>query len=70
MEASIKKEFLARISQQTDDPDQYIFVLQADGFCLFHPLEKYHRKNILNQRSHDGRLIIKELIQKRLKIRS
>ena len=62
MEASIKKEILARISQQADDPDQYIFVLKANGFCLFHPLEKYHRKNILNQRSNDGRLIIKELI--------
>ncbi len=63
METSIKEEILSRVSQLTDKKDQYIFVLKKDGFSLFHPLENYHRKNIINHRSHDGQLIIKELIE-------
>ncbi len=62
METHIKNEILDRIAQLTTDQDKYIFVLQKNGFFLFHPLENYHRKNIINHKSNDGRPVIRELI--------
>jgi len=62
MEENIKQEILDRISQVTDHKDHYIFVLQQDGFCLSHPIEKFHHKNIIDHRSPDGQEVIKELV--------
>lgn len=63
MEESIQAEILDRISQVTTEKDQYIFVLKKDGFCLYHPLANYHRKNIINHTSTGGRPVIRELLE-------
>ncbi len=63
MEANIKQEILNRVAQMTDHRDQYIFVLQKNGFCLSHALEKFHRKNILDHTAPDGRKVIRELLE-------
>ncbi len=62
MTASVQKEAITRIRQIKGDPNQYIFVIRNDGFCLSHPDEKFHRQNILDHTAPDGRKVIKELL--------
>lgn len=62
MEETIKKEVLQRIEEIMDDENQFTFVIQDNGFCLFHPDKRYNRKNILNHLSDDGQNVIQEII--------
>ena len=63
MTANIQEEVITRIRQIRDHQNHYIFVLQNNGFCLSHPIEKFNRRNIINETAEDGRFIIKELLE-------
>ena len=62
MEDTIKAEILDRISQPSADKDRYTFILEKDGFCLSHPLNRFHRKNVIRETSPEIGAVYRELI--------
>jgi PAS domain S-box-containing protein len=61
-ERNTKDDVLDRIAEMGRSENQYIFVLQNNGFCLYHPLEEFNRKFILNYTSKNGEKVIAKLI--------
>ncbi len=61
-ERNVKDEVLDRIAEMGKSKNQYIFVLQNNGFCLYHPLEEFNRKFILDYTSKNGEKVIAKLI--------
>jgi PAS domain S-box-containing protein len=61
-ERNTKNEVLERIAEMGKSENQYIFVLQNNGFCLYHPLEEFNRKFILDYTSKNGEKVIANLI--------
>ena len=62
MEEKIKDEILDRISTPTGNKDQYTFVLEKDGFCLSHPSDQFHRKNVTREASPEIGELYRKLI--------
>jgi PAS domain S-box-containing protein len=62
MEETIKGEILDRISQPSADKDRYTFILEKDGFCLSHPLDRFHRKNVIRETTPEIGAVYRELI--------
>jgi PAS domain S-box-containing protein len=62
MEETIKGEILDRISQPSADKDRYTFILEKDGFCLSHPLDRFHRKNVTRETTPEIGAVYRELI--------
>ena len=63
MEETIKDEILDRISQPSADKDRYTFILEKDGFCLSHPLDRFHRKNVIRETAPEIGAVYRELIE-------
>lgn len=63
MEETIKAEILDRISQPIEDKDRYTFILEKDGFCLSHPLDRFHRKNVIRETAPEIGAVYRELIE-------
>ncbi|MCK5097914.1 MAG: cache domain-containing protein, partial [Desulfobacteraceae bacterium] len=61
-ERNIKNEVLNRVADMDNGEDQYIFIIQDNGFCLYHPLEEFNRKLILDYTAKDGKKVIANLI--------
>jgi two-component system, NtrC family, sensor kinase len=61
-ESSIKNEVLSRIAEMDNGASRYVFVLQDNGFCLYHPLKKFNKKFILDYTGDDGEKVIANLI--------
>ncbi len=61
-ERNTKNEVLNRIAEMGRDKNQYIFVLQDNGFCLYHPLKKFNKKLLLDFISKDGKKVVADLI--------
>lgn len=61
-ERRIKNEVLNRIGEMGNGKSRYVFVLQDNGFCLYHPLEKFNKKFLLDYAGDDGVKVIKNLI--------
>ncbi len=57
-----KNEVLNRIAEMSKTKDRYIFVLQNNGFCLYHPQEEFNKKFILDYTLKNGERVIENLI--------
>ena len=62
-ERNTKEEVLSRIAEMDNGESKYVFVLQENGFCLYHPLEKFNKKMILDYTGKDGEKVIANLIE-------
>ncbi|MCD4741938.1 MAG: cache domain-containing protein, partial [Desulfobacteraceae bacterium] len=61
-ERNIKEEVLSRIAEMGQGKNRYLFVLQDNGLCLYHPLEKFNKKFLLDYTAKDGERVIAKLI--------
>ncbi len=62
-ERDTKNEVLSRIAEMDNGESRYVFVLQENGFCLYHPLEKFNKKLLLEYTGEDGEKVIANLIE-------
>ncbi|MCP3901691.1 MAG: PAS domain S-box protein [Desulfobacteraceae bacterium] len=61
-EINTKNEVLDRIAEMGKSRNRYVFVLQNNGFCLYHPLEEFNKKFVLDYTSRNGEKVIANLI--------
>ena len=57
-----KQDILSSMTVMINSKKRHVFILQDNGFCLYHPLKKFNKKFLMDYETKDGLKVIKKLI--------